>query len=92
MPQVNTLSEFITQAIVCDNRLFERRQEERFEMGLMRQPTTTTHVSSTTSTNNNVLGDDPMHIDATRFKPLTLQEKQRRRQNGLVCIVENQAT
>ena len=25
MPQVNTLSEFITQAIACDNQLFERR-------------------------------------------------------------------
>ena len=34
MPQVNTLSEFITQAIVCDNRLFEKCQEKRFEMGL----------------------------------------------------------
>ena len=52
-------------------------------MGLTRQPTTTTPVSSTTSTNNSVLGDDPMHIDAIQFKPLTLQEEQRRRQNGL---------
>ena len=78
MPQVNTLSEFITQAIVCDNRLFERRQEKRFRMGLTRQPTTMSMpISPTTSTNNIVLGDDPMHIDATRIKPLTLQEKQR---------------
>ena len=83
MPQVNTLSEFITQAIACDNRLFERRQEKRFGMGLTPQPATTTPVSPTTSTNNTVLGDDPMHSGATRFKPLTLQEKQRRRQNGL---------
>lgn len=26
MPKVNTLSEFITQAIACDNHLFERQQ------------------------------------------------------------------
>ena len=72
MPQVNTLSEFITQAIACDNRLFERCQEKCFGMGLTQQPTTTTPISLTTSTNNIVLGDDPMHIDATRLKPLTL--------------------
>ena len=51
----------------------------------MRQPVTTTPIFPTTSTNNIVLGDGPMHIDATGFKPLTLQKKQRQRQNG-VCM------
>jgi hypothetical protein len=33
MLKVETLQEFITQAITCDNRLFERRQEKRFGWG-----------------------------------------------------------
>ena len=58
-------------------------KKKRFGMGLTRQPATTTPISSTTSAKNNVLGDDPIHIDITQFKPLILQEKQRRRQNRL---------
>jgi hypothetical protein len=30
MPKVETLQEFIIQALTCDNRLFERRQEKQF--------------------------------------------------------------
>jgi hypothetical protein len=30
MPKIETLQDFITQAITCDNRLFERHQEKRF--------------------------------------------------------------
>jgi len=33
--------------------------------------------------------DDPMHINKTRFKPFTEQEKQRQRTNNFVCIVKN---
>jgi hypothetical protein len=30
MPKVETLQEFITQALTCDNRLFERHQQKKF--------------------------------------------------------------
>jgi hypothetical protein len=33
MPKLETMQEFITQAITCDNQLFERRQEKRFGWG-----------------------------------------------------------
>jgi hypothetical protein len=33
MPKIETLQEFITQAITCDNWLFERLQEKRFGWG-----------------------------------------------------------
>ena len=31
MPRVETLEEFMIQAMTCDNRLFERRQEKRLD-------------------------------------------------------------
>ena len=79
MPKVHTLEEFITQAITCDNRLFERRQEQR--MGWRR-----THQDiGAVFSKNQESRPEPMQIDATHYKRLIQEEKQRRRQEGL-CL------
>ena len=82
MPRVNTLEEFITQAISCDNRLFERRQEQRFGWRGQHQNMVAT---SSKFSGNHSSGPEPMQIDTTRFKRLTQEEKDRRRREGL-CL------
>ncbi|KAH7439596.1 hypothetical protein KP509_04G068000 [Ceratopteris richardii] len=82
MPEVKTLNEYIMQAIQCDNRHFERKQEKQVE-GRPRQwkpfqPTTKDESMP-----------EPMQIDVTRFQPLTLEEKQRRRANKLCLYCGN---
>jgi hypothetical protein len=80
MPKVETLQEFITQAIICDNRLFERRQKKRFGW----KNTNHTMITSTSSASEkNVSGSEPVQIDATRYKLLSQGEKDRHRKEGL---------
>jgi hypothetical protein len=67
MPKVETLQEFITQAITCDNRLFERRQEKRFG----RENANHTIISTSSNTEKNASGPEPMQIDEARYKPLS---------------------
>ena len=79
----STLDEAINQAVKCDNRLFERRQNK--------QIWTTPHQSSEYS--NSFTGAhvvkyteaETMQINITRFKSLTEQEKKRRREENL-CL------
>jgi hypothetical protein len=65
MPKVETLYEFITQAITCDNQLFERREEKRFGWG----NTNHTMISTSSTVEKNTSGPEPMQIDAARYKP-----------------------
>ena len=77
LPDPSTLDKAINQAVKCDNRLFERRQDKRIW--------TTPHQPleySTSSTSAHAIKyteAEAMQIDATRFKPLMEQEKKRRR-------------
>jgi hypothetical protein len=71
MPKVETLQEFITQAITCNNWLFERRQEKRFGW---RNPNHTM-ISTSSAVEKNIPGPEPMQIDAARYKSLLQREK-----------------
>lgn len=78
-----SLSEAITQAVKCDNRLFLRRQEKK--SSLFNHPPV---VASSTSPSNNEFNDvkvcDPMQIDITQIKgPLSYEERERRKKEGL---------
>jgi hypothetical protein len=82
----------IAQVIQCDNRLFEHQQERHHEPTLTTQrmstplttkkkfapPTTQRSFPPTTLTRPSTTSpkDDLVHIDKTRFKPLTKQDKQ----------------
>lgn len=81
LPDPQTLSQAIDFAVKCDNRLFEFRSESRTSgpqryYNSMATPTSPQHIPSEV---------EDMQIDAVRFKPLTEQEKSRRRQGGL-CL------
>ena len=86
-----SLTEAISRAVRCDNRLFERRSERQFQMPRTRsEPTYASIVAkpfprdsfSTSPTNT----PTPMEIDTTRRRgPLSEEEKQRRRANRL-CL------
>jgi hypothetical protein len=58
MPKVETLQEFITQAIICDNWLLEMRQEKRFGWG----NTNHTMISTSSTSEENESGSKPMQI------------------------------
>ena len=83
LPDPSTLDEAINQAVKCDNRLFEHRQDK--------QIWTTPHqpseyfVSSISAHAVKYTEAEAMQIDATRFKPLTKQEKKQRREENL-CL------
>ncbi len=90
-PEPTSLSEAISQAVTCDNRLFELRQEERTISGSPRRTPmarpqvlirTPTSGSSSTSTTDSPI---PMEIDRTRLQPLTDAQRHHRRVNGL-CL------
>ena len=87
-----SLTEAISRAVRCDNRLFERRSErqqwprprsEQTYASVTSLPTSNTmHVPISTP----ISGPTPMEIDSTRRRgPLTETEKQRRRANRL-CL------
>jgi hypothetical protein len=80
LPDPQTLSQAIGFAVKCDNLLFEVRSKSR-----TREPQRYCPMATSTSLPNAHLEVEGMHIDAVRFKPLTEQEKIRRRQEGL-CL------
>jgi hypothetical protein len=92
-----SLNEAISQAVRCDNCLFEFRQEERPNqfnstwssiapsqpaMRSIAMPPTLSSPSSSTPT---VDCSSPMEIDRIRYKPLTNAQRQHRRANNL-CL------
>ena len=83
-----SLTEAISRAVRCDNRLFERRSE-RQQMLRFRPEQTYASVAATpaqVSKPTLMEGPTPMEIETTRRRgPLTDAEKQRRRANRL-CL------
>lgn len=84
LPDPQTLSEAISQAVKCDNRLFQRRQDQR-SWNSSKPYTTSSHTAASTKISSNNAGVEDMQIDAVRFKPLTPQEKKRRFEENL-CL------
>lgn len=80
MPKADTLEELISQAIICDNRLFELRQERR--SGWRNDGAFATFSKGP---ENHSTDPEPMQIDAVRFKPLTAEERKRRFEQNL-CL------
>ena len=86
-----SLTEAISRAVRCDNRLFERRSERQQLMVRSRLEPTYASVAtiplSKKSSNITPMGaPTPMEIEATRRRgPLSDEEKQRRRANRL-CL------
>ena len=75
-----TLDEAISQAVKCDNRLFKRYQDQRLSnYSRQRLPTP---VLKVTKIYQNI---EDKQIDSAYFKPLTLEEKQRRFEEKL-CL------
>ena len=70
LPDLQTLNEAISQAVKCDNRLFQRRQDQRSRHQTTRHGTTI----SASSLNSHLEAED-MQIDAARVKSLTPEEK-----------------
>ncbi len=79
LPKPTILSEAITQAIDCDNRLFEQRQERRLLFGSYRAD----YTAPTRQTSSSTLTPEPMQIDTSRVRKLTEEEKERRRMEHL---------
>ena len=79
-----TLNEAISQAVKCDNKLFQQRQDQR-SWTSSRQDTTRHAPTLSASSLNSHSDVEDMQIDAVRFKPLTLEEKKRRMEKGL-CL------
>ena len=87
-----SLTEAVSRAVRCDNRLFERRSERQL-MSRPRMDQTYASVVASTPTNTTQTshmipsgGPSPMEIDVKRRRgPLSKAEKQRRRANRL-CL------
>jgi hypothetical protein len=75
LPDPRTLNEAISQAVRCDNRLFQRRQDQRSR-----------HQTSASASSLNLHSEaEDMQIDAARVRALTPEEKKRRMEEGL-CL------
>ncbi len=89
----SSFSEAITQAIRCDNRLFERRQEKKVTSNAQlwnSRPTTLPSIPQTTPVARTAsFGPTSMQIDTTKFKSLIEAEKLRRRTNNLCLYCGN---
>jgi hypothetical protein len=79
-PDPCTLDETISQAVKCDNRLFQRYQDRR-SSSFPRQ----SERAAIAKNHNSYEGVEDMQIDATRFKPLTPEEKKQRFEENL-CL------
>ncbi|KAH9535887.1 hypothetical protein CY35_17G077500 [Sphagnum magellanicum] len=89
----SSFSEAITQAIRCDNRLFERHQEKKVTSNAQlwnSRPTTLPSVPQTAPVARPAsFGPAPMQIDRAKFKSLTEAKKLRRRTNNLCLYCGN---
>jgi hypothetical protein len=96
LTNLSSFSEAITQAILCNNRLFERRQEKKVTSNAQlwnSRPTMLSLVPQTTPVARPAsFGPAPMQIDAAKFKPLTKAEKLRQRTNNLCLYLATQGT
>jgi hypothetical protein len=89
----SSFSEAITQAIRCNNRLFEHRQEKKVTCNAQfwsSRPTTLPLIPQTTPVARPAsFGPAPMQINAAKFKPLIEAEKLHRRTNNLCLYYGN---
>lgn len=84
LPDPQTLNEAISQAVKCDNRLFQRCQDQGSWTPSREQPTR--HTSSLSASSPSLDSEvTNMQIDAIRAKHLTPEEKKRRMEEGL-CL------
>ena len=88
-PEPTSLSQVISQAVQCDNRLFESRLEERgtlrFHPSTRQTPIARPSSPTTSTPSSSADAHIPMEIDRARFQPLTDAQRQYRRDNGL-CL------
>ena len=75
-----TFNEAISQAVKCDNRLFQRRLDQRPRHQAIRSNATMSANSLSSHSEA-----EAMQIDAARVKTLTPEEKKRRMEEGL-CL------
>ena len=80
LPDPRTLNEAISQAVKCNNRLFQRRQDQR-----SRQQTVRHSPSMTASSLNSHSETENMAIDAVRVKTLIPEKKKWCVEEGL-CL------
>ena len=88
LPEPTSLTNAIMQAVRCDNRLFEFRQEERssrfrpptLQPSPLSQSPTPLHVPSQVSTNDS---PTPMEVDLIRPRLLSDAQRRHRRDNHL---------
>lgn len=93
MEDPGTLNDAITQAVRCDNRIFERNQERRLTSRTHNHPseyrTRTPNFAPSSApssfSSSSPSTAEPMQLDSTRTKPLTHQEKLRRMKENL-CL------
>jgi len=84
LPDPQTLNEAISQAVKCDNRLFQRRQDHYSRA--TPNPRGNRFYSAAYVKNVETQSEtEDMQIDAVRFKPLTVEEKKRRFEQNL-CL------
>ena len=75
LPDPRTINEAISQAVRCDNRLFQRRQDQRSRY----------QTSASASSLNLHSEAEDMQINVARVRALTPEEKKRRIAKGL-CL------
>ena len=80
LPDPQTLNEAISQAVKCDNRLFQRRLDQR-----PRHQATRSNATMSANSLSSHSEAEAMQIDAARVKTLTPEEKKRRMEEGL-CL------
>ena len=84
LPDPQTLNEAISQAVKCDNRLFQRCQDQRSWIS-SKQRVGHPYSAASISTLDSHPGVEDMQIDAVRYKYLTAEEKKRRFEEDL-CL------
>lgn len=76
---------YVALAIRLDNRLYERRIEKRSNLRPQKP-----HETGSYQRNHSQAQPTPMDVDTTKtYKPLTNEEKQRRKENGLCLYCGN---
>lgn len=87
MPRTENLEEFMSQAITCDNRLFERRQETKSTWSQSYQSANYSYTKPIKSSSSSA---EPMQIDATHVRRLTQAEKDYRMKHDLCRYCGNE--
>ena len=87
MPRIETLEEFMTQAITCNNQLFERHQEKRLDWNNSYQSMCNPFSKASCILSSNTKS---MQIDATKFKKLSPTKRERCIKLNLCLYCDNE--